>query len=519
MKKIFLFAAAAAMLTACSSEELAGTESAQQKAGEAPISFSVYTPRSITRSGSAVYADKTKGLETSDLKTLGLGILAYYTDDEKYDADKSTPNFMYNTKVTYGTSGTWEYNPVMYWPNEFKNASSENIDRVSFFAYAPYVEVDNITGIPYADQANWETDKKLITTEEKNITAISKNTATGDPVVKYVVDTNPATSVDLLWGVASNEAATRYTAIDNTNSGVTVTPGKPFLDLVKPNEPRWKDGTNPVDGGVLSFNMCHALSKLNIDVKFIADAATPDGTSADINANETRIYIRSIKIGGFVMKAALDLNSKETQAGSAPSTVRGKALWKDYDGKSALSWSDNVKFYDGRKDGKEGTESGDNLNESYLGLNPYLLENYVNDVWGGTEWVKTEANGGKNRGITKTAQNLFWNGEGTEPDANLPIYVIPVGDDIDITIEYDVLTADGNLSEFLSDGLTHGKMIKNTITKKSKEIFKTTEPVKMEDGKSYTIHLILGMTSVKIEATVTDFEAENATANLPQNQD
>jgi len=508
MKKIFLFAAAAAMLTACSSEELAGTESAQQKAGEAPISFSVYTPRSITRSGSAVYNDKVAGLVTEDLKTLGLGILAYYTDDEKYDADKSTPNFMYNTKVTNNGS-KWVYEPVMYWPNEFKNASSENIDRVSFFAYAPYVEVDNTTGIPYADQTNWQTDKKLITAEEKNITAISKNTATGDPVVKYVVDTNPETSVDLLWGVASNTAATRYTAIDNTHSDVTVTPGLPFLNLVKPNEP-----TAAADGGTLSFNMCHALSKLNIDVKYVADAATPDGTSEDINPAETRIYIRSIKIGGFVMKAALDLNNKERQDGSTPSTYRGKALWKDYDGKSALSWSDNVKFYDGRKDGKEGTESGDNLNESYLGLNPTLLENYVNDEWKGATWLTD-----KSEGVTGTAKNLFWNGEGTEPAANLPIYVIPVGDDIDITIEYDVLTADGNLSTFLSDGLTHGSMIKNIISKKSKEIFKTTNPVKMEDGKSYIIHLILGMTSVKIEAEVTDFEAENATANLPQNQD
>ena len=503
------------MLTACSSEELAGTETAQQKAGEAPINFSVYTPRSITRSGSAAYNDKVAGFVTEDLKTIGLGILAYYTDDEKFDADKSTPNFMYNTQVKY-VSSKWTYNPVMYWPNEFKNASAENIDRVSFFAYAPYVEVDNTTGIPYADQANWQTDKKLITTEEKNITAISKNTATGDPIVKYVVDTDPKTSVDLLWGVASNTAATKYKAIDNGNSAVTVTAGLPFLNLVKPNVP------TDADGGVVSFNMCHALSKLNIDVKYIADAATPTGASKDINAAETRVYIRSIKIGGFVMKAALDLNNKERQESGTAGNYRGKALWKDYDGKSALSWSDNVKFFDGRKDGKEGTESGDNLNESYLGLNPLLLENYVNDTWAGTEWSKTYLNGGKTPGVTKEAQNLFAgkiDATNAAPAANLPIYVIPVGDEINIEIEYDVLTADGNVATFLSDGLTHGTLTKNIIRKTSKEIFGTTNPVKMEDGKSYIIHLILGMTSVKIEAEVTDFEAENATANLPQNQD
>lgn len=506
MKKIFLFAAAAALLTACSSEEL-GSEYAQQKASETPINFSVYTPRT-TRTGANMseYTDYKKGIQTEDLKTIGFGILAYYTDDETYDADKSTPNFMYNTQVTYqGTA--WKYNPVMYWPNEFKAANAENIDRVSFFAYAPYVEVDNTTGIPYDDQTNWKTDKTLVTTGEKNIIAISKNTANGDPVVKYVVDTDPKTSVDLLWGVAANGAEDRYKAIDNTvNSKVTVTPGLPFLNLVKPNEP------TAADGGILSFNMCHALSKLNIDVKYIADAETPSGSSETINADETRIFIRSISIGGFVMKAALDLNSTEKREilpSTDPKTYKGVALWKDIDGKSALSWSGNTKFFDGRKDGKEGTESGDNANETYQGLNPLLLENYVNDVWGGATW-KTE----KNSGVTKDAQNLF--GDGTAA-IDAPIYVIPVGDDIDITIEYDVLTADPVLNDFLSDGLSHGSMIKNIITKKSKDIFGST--TKMEDGKGYIIHLILGMTSVKIEAEVTDFVEENAIANLPQNQD
>lgn len=513
MKKIFLFAAAAALLTACSSEELAGVETAQQEASEAPISFSVYTPRSVTRAGAGSdytstdpnYSEYTKGLQTDDLKKLGFGILAFYTDDEVYDADKSTPNFMYNTKVTYGTSA-WEYNPVMYWPNEFKAATADNIDRVSFFAYAPYVEVDNTTGIPYADQANWKNDKKLITTEEKNITAISKNTATGNPFVKYVVDTDPKTSVDLLWGVAKNTNGTeyRYTAIDNTNSKVTVTDGLPFINLVKPVQPH-----ATVNGGTLSFNMLHALSKLNIDVKYVADAETPDnGTtpaSALINNEQTRIYIRSITIGGFTMKAALDLNNK----------VANKPLWKDYDGKSTLAADDNTKFFDGRKDGKEGTESGESATESYLGLNPYLLENYVNAEWGDTDWKKAETEGGKNRGVTKEVQNLF--GKGTDAK-DAPIYVIPVGSDIDITIEYDVLTKDGQLADFLSDGMTHGSMIKNIITKKSKEIFGTTDPVQMEAGKGYIIHLILGMTSVKIEAEVTDFGNEEGTANLPQNQ-
>ena len=247
-------------------------------------------------------------------------------------------------------------------------------------------------------------------------------------------------------------------------------------------------------------------------MKFIADALTPSGASADIDADETRIYIRSITIGGFVMKGALDLNSKENVLVSGTTdNWRGVALWKDIDGKSALSWSGDTKFFDGRKDGKEGTESGENPNESYTGLNPNLLENYVNAVWGSTAWTND-----KNSGVTKDAQNLFGDGT-TAVTAADPIYVIPVGDPIDITIEYDVLTADPVLKDLLSDGETHGSMIKNTISKTSTEIFGST--TKMEDGKAYTIHLILGMTSAKFTATVTDFEAENAIADLPDNQD
>lgn len=515
MKKIFLFAAAAALLTACSSEELAEQSIAKQDANGTPINFSVYTPRT-TRSGlPSNNGVGSYGLTTDKLKTQGFGLMAFYTDDEKYDVDKSTPNFMYNTKVTCPSGSTWEYKPVMYWPNEFKDATAANIDRISFFAYAPYVEVENTTGIPYVKQTgtDWLDDKTLVDNDEKNIVALSKNSATGNPFVKYVVDTDPKTSVDLLWGVAADDAATKYVPINNTKSNVTVTPGKPFIDLVKPTL-----AASTPEQNLVRFNMCHALSQLNISIRYASDVNTPDAglTSAEIKPEQTRIYVRSIKIGGFIMKAALDLNSIE-RYDLGGDKYRGKANWKDFsDGKSALTSDDNTTFFDGRKDGKEGTEGGENSNEKYLGLNKYIVENYVNDTWGGTTWLKAETDGGKNRGVTKAAQNLF--GDGTAQPTD-PIYVIPVNEEINIEIEYDVLTADPALFDTMSDGLTKGSMIKNRISKTSKEIFGTTDAVKMQDGKGYTINIILGMTSAKIEATVTAWGNESAVANLPQNQD
>ena len=591
MKKIFLFAAAAALLTACSSEELAGVESAQQNAGEAPINFSVYTPRTITRAGAAGAISNTNLKDNAtEIGKSGFGVLAYYTDDEKYDKENSKPDFMYNTQVTY-TGGEWKYNPVMYWPNEFgkaegteQGANSENIDYVSFFAYAPYIDVVNETGIPevktltdtelenflktlgikyntytstpvvdkdtyaeakgvtfadddeyiaafnaefgtaytlaadvnadlvgrgleyfkatindvqtIADYAAYLTDQTGNTVSEaaakeelielnkdqiqgKNITSISKNTASGDPIVKYVVDANPATSVDLLWGVASKDAATKYAPI--VTGRATVNEAKPFVNLIKP--------AVPTNASKLSWNLLHALAKLNVTIKYIADAQTPSGTTQQINPDETRIYVRWIKIGGFVMKGALNLNSTETEDRTVGTeTIKyGVPNWKGYDGNTALAYTTTT-FNDGRKEGKEGTYNGQDKNEENVNLNPEIIENYSKAVWPG----------GKNAGVTGTAVNLFGG------DPTLPIFVIPTGDNIDIEICYDVETKDAALAGVLSDGVTAGSVISNTIRKTSDQIF--TAATKMEPGKGYAINIILGMTSAKFEASVQPWD-------------
>jgi hypothetical protein len=583
MKKIFLFAAAAALLTACSSDELASVETAQQNADGAPINFSVYTPRNVTRAGAA------GALDNANIGTVGFGVFAYYTDDETYNSESSKPDFMYNTQVT--KNGTkWEYNPVMYWPNEFgTGANSTNTDYVSFFTYAPYIDVVNETGIPvleemktdaeydaYAaslgikyvkyetktvkDRATYVEYKGIADTEDaianawnfdngtsytgadyttiieplieaplgteyylgtatpvtdlttyqeylgvatvdeakaaldelwkeqvqgKNITKLPKNTDGGDPVVKYVVDTNPATSVDLLWGVAAN--ATDYKSIV-ANTNVQNAVDMPFVNMIKP--------ANPVDSK-LNWNLKHALSKLNVNIQYVADQQTPtayattDAASEEINSNETRIYVRYVKIGGFVMKGALNLNN----------TTAGEPLWKSYDGQTSLAYTTTT-FNDGRKDGKEGTYNGLDKNEENAGLNPDIVENYSKAIWPS----------GKTSGVTNKKVNLFAGGEPTTP-----IFVIPTGEDIDIEICYDVETKDASLAGFLSDGLTHGSTTQNIISKTSDKIFGAATP--MEPGKGYNINIILGMTSVKFEAVVVPWDepASATDVELPSN--
>ena len=586
-------------------------ETAQQNASDNAINFSVYTPRTVTRAGvGGISTDAGLKDNTTDFGKAGFGIIAYYTDDEKYDGETSTPNFMYNTQVKYNASSTstatkWEYNPVMYWPNEFgTSANSENIDYVSFFAYAPYIDVTNETGIPelkdittfeYGTKTGYdafaaslgikyaETEEKTVTTralyaeykgvatlttdddefitaynaefgttynstipadvtaaetalgtcgityynatlqevtdlatfkkylgatttdaeaqaaldelwkeqiQGKNITEISKNTTTGDPIVKYVVDANPTTSVDLLWGVAAKTAATDYKPI--VDGRATVEEAKPFVDLIKPKDPA---------ASKLNWNLLHALAKLNVNIKYTADQPTTGATSETINNKETRIYVRWIKIGGFVMKGALNLNSKDIETRG---TVKyGVPNWKGYDGKTALNY-ETITFNDGRKDGKEGTYNGQDKNEANVCLNPDIVENYSQALWPN----------GKTSGVTDQYVNLFGG------PANAPIFVIPTGEDIDIEICYDVETKDAALAGLLSDGVTAGSVVPNTIRKSSKDIFGGTAATQMKPGMGYNVNIILGMTSVKFEASVSDWNTTTAPADvdLPDNQ-
>ena len=131
MKKIYLFAAAAALLTACSSEELANQEVAQQNA-EAPVAFSIYTPRTITRAGEA---GELTTIKVGDASKKGFGVFAYYSNGQKYAEANTFANFMYNQQVKGDGNGTaaptkWSYEPVKYWPNEYGNAAtSDDVDR------------------------------------------------------------------------------------------------------------------------------------------------------------------------------------------------------------------------------------------------------------------------------------------------------------------------------------------------------------------------------------------------------
>ena len=143
MKKFFLFAAAA-LLAACSGDDLTVKEQPQVQEEPGAIGFDVYMERGVTRSG------LTGDLTSTRLGTVdndGFGVFGYYTDNKDYD-QLAIPNFFYNQRVYAKTAtNTYEYEPVRYWPNEYGDkAISDDVDRVTFFAYAPCVDVEPTTG-------------------------------------------------------------------------------------------------------------------------------------------------------------------------------------------------------------------------------------------------------------------------------------------------------------------------------------------------------------------------------------
>ena len=586
MKKVFLFAVIAASLAACSSDELAGNNT-PEVSKDVPVNFDVYVPRTITRAGlpggTTTGTPNTYGVTTETLQTgrhakAGFGVFGYFTNNGDYDANTSTPNFMYNEQVTYttatGTLAQWTYEPVKYWPNEFGDAAqSDDLDKVSFFAYAPYVDVTATTGtpvtsgktesaptppdvVPFAPEQvlitaepynswtveKWEeqrvkygitafADPSTPTNDEKqtvldavigydatahtayvnyrdntlptyrakkleydiksaeqdqkiNITQLTRNSTTGDPMVKYMVDFKPVTSVDLLWGVAADGAS--YEGMD----GKKVLPGSCFIDLTKQNDVTKK----------VKWNFKHALAMLNVQICTVVDAKTSAGkgtieigTEGDNTVDKkTKVWLRSITFGGIATQGALNLHSEDVASVDAAVPV-----WKDYDGSRELTFSE-VTLYDGLKDGKEGTTNNLQKNEKPQGLNPTLIQ--------------LDA---LSEGVPIKLTNLFYGQTNTwnEEDLTAPVYVIPSDEQMDITVVYDIETEDPNLAGLLADGKTHGSSIQNKIKKEN--IFSGT---KIEAGKMYTVKIYLGIESVKFDVTVTNWvDGAEAQPELPKN--
>ena len=460
-----MFAVAAAMFAACSSDDsLAVDQAKTQQLEQGAVGFDAYVGRGVTRAGAAGDLDNVAIQEAwapeADPPTYGgFGVFAYYTDNRDYD-QLSIPNFMYNQKVVYESSA-WKYEPLMYWPNEYgNNAISDDNDKVTFFAYAPYTQVEVASGKLPAAQITAGADKW-------GITSMTRNTASGDPIIKYIASFDNKKAVDLCWGVCDQ---TDWAKVADGQVQTSLKTGLPWLNVERPAGVDQK----------LKFNFKHATAKLQISVDEYNDATKLNG---DVNG-KTRIWIRSVRFTGFTMQGALNLNND----------AANKPYWMNYNGIGDLVADGDVIVYDGRKDGKEAVPGAVATNEKVTGLNSQFIETessfkYVDNT--PTDW-------GSQKGVDATATNLFAN-----TGSNPWFYVIPTGDEMSIEIVYDVETIDPNLGTTLADNKTAGNNIENRI---SKTIEFGNGITKLEPGKAYDVKLHLGMNSVKFDADVTAWE-------------
>lgn len=172
-----LIACAALTMTGCSNDEI---NAPQQSQGNNAIEFSTYLGRNAQGS-------RSTETNTDSIKANGFGVLAYYTEQANF-ANTNKPNFMWNQKVTYDTTNTnWEYTPVKYWPTKVG-------DKVSFFAYAPYVAGDNDKGI-----------------------VLSDNSIAGAPTATITLPDDPSKTIDFVAAVQMNKTHDNSAANNNVS--------------------------------------------------------------------------------------------------------------------------------------------------------------------------------------------------------------------------------------------------------------------------------------------------------------
>lgn len=468
-KKFLILPVLAALFAACTSDELVVNDKQTQQTEEDAIAFDAYLTRSVTRAG----APGNMTLESAasgdvKLKDEGFGVFAYYANGDLY-SENAIPDFMYNQMVNY--EGGWKYSPIKYWPNEFgSSAISIGVDRVTFFAYAPYVTVDPSTGqltSAYTGDAT-----------ELGITALTRNGKTGDPYVRYVAAFDPTKCVDLCYGVAAADYTSYVGAADGANS---VKKGDPYINIAKPALD---------DNSKIYFDFKHALAQLDVQIDADVDIAGHSETETEVDPL-TRIWVRSITFDGIAQRGYLNLNS---------------GMWYDVIDNTKISHA-SVTVYDGRRDGAEAI--ADDSYETPIGFNPNLIQSvayttHTTPLNGLSVYDNITA---PTTGVKRDLQNLF--------AGNGNLLVIPANEQLKVTIVYDVETADATLSSYLSDGVTKGKSVENKITK---SITLNGGPLKLESGKRYDLKLHLGMNSVKFNATVSDWQdADGAEEYLPYN--
>lgn len=381
-------------------------------------------------------------MTTDELKTKGFGVIAFYTGTSEYAAGQNKTEPNFMYNTKVSTD-KWTYSPVVYWPNGGQNQGSTPVEGAQYVSFFAYA--------PYKE-----------TFGDKGITALSSNSTPSDPTVSYTLGATGA-DADLLWGTAGSNGTTTNGNAQNGTDFNGAAKAKVNANLSKMKV-----------AGKVQFNFKHALAKFGGTGATTGDktsglmvvADIDNGTAATggtLNGDETKITVKSIKIES--VKAGSDNKTMTTDASIATSGTLNLAtgVWTTSD--------TNM--------GKIDYEINSPAATATTGATAQTMNEAIAEPASFESWDKLPA------GVTTTAQNVY-----TE---TAPLLLIPDGKDhvFRITIDYIVRTK----NESLHKGYTEVEQ----------RFYKDLTLKNVSLNAKYNLLIHLGLTSVKFDATVSDW--------------
>ncbi len=505
MKKILFFAAAAvAMLTGCSQNDDLTAPTVAQDQQQTAIEFGSYLGKVAQTRTTAYVGNITDTELQSSTKANGFGVIAFYTGADDYpNSGSSAPasysastlkaNFMFNQHVTYSTDH-WTYSPLKYWPNEVASGAVDGQDpaaqgttahgKISFFAYAPWMDEVGTTGIT-------KVNGKTTLTGSGNA-----NDQTGNPTITYKMSAN-GQDVDLLWGTCPD--AESYNIVPNSTQGGnyvwkgTTNPGDKGKAKVNVNLTKQKTAASEANAEKINFLFKHSLAKIGGGKKGDATASgltiklDPDfGNSFGDQANaQTAVTVKKITIKN---------NRTETTLGTRDVKRKNEGTLDLATGFWTLE--------DTNQDFEQSINNATDFTTGDVKLNANIQEQVFNDAASAEYWGTSDGNmlNGTHKGVTTTEQQVY------DEDVAPLLYFPGETPSLEVEIEYIVRTKDKSLIAGYSEA-----------TQKIKRIVTFGSAVEM--NKKYNLVIILGLTSVKFEATVDNWADADTNGDSNVNDD
>ena len=465
-----------------------------------------------TRSGSKGIIDT----EVLKVPGYGFGVLAFNTGANNWatSGTATKPNFMFNENVYWDGGSRWIYDNVKYWPNDFNNGpvDRENSPNtaigsgspttsalLSFFAYAPYVDMTSYTTSTDVTIEIEDPDPDITTKyfapegTAEGIVAMTYNEKPGNPLLKYILkDATSTNSVDMLWGLRGNTSG-----YDLANGATEGTIGTYNTDLTKQTV-----------GEKVNFLFKHALAKIvGHDPESAADAGdfkTGLQVILDIDKDGAisggpKDVKTLVTVDDVLIEDWYTYNKRINSSTTEKSDLMTEG-WFDiaqgtwYDVKRVLGTGNGVTYNSGTTTTNSSGVQGK--------LNPDIAEPTTSIACDGTKWTLDSE---VREGVVETkAKDVY------SADSDVPaVFMIPApgagnNQTLVVTITYTVRTFDNHLAT-IDDGVGSST---GTWTKVKQKITNavTIPGGSLEANKYYKLLMHLGLTSIKFTATVADWD-------------